>query len=148
MRLILETWRYLIRHVWPLPAVETLTVFIQHIVICCIYDVVSYETQSFKTNILGREKHYSDVISLYGHNKAKVKNKLYIWRNQISPFLGYQLQRHGIPCICYERSFNGFYLYMEPISFQSKASVVCSVSTAVFIDFCLKKLNVFSQHIG
>ena len=37
---------------------------------------------------------------------------------------------------------------MKPISFQSKASVVCSVTTAVFIDFCLKKLNVFSQHIG
>ena len=39
-------------------------------------------------------------------------------------------------------------LYMEPISFQSKASVVRSVTTAVFIDFCLKKLNVFSLHIG
>ena len=39
-------------------------------------------------------------------------------------------------------------LYMKPISFQSKASVVCSVTAAVFIDFCLKKLNVFSQHIG
>ena len=39
-------------------------------------------------------------------------------------------------------------LYMKPISFQSKASVVCSVTTTVFIDFCLKKLNVFSQHIG
>ena len=39
-------------------------------------------------------------------------------------------------------------LYMKPISFQSKASVVCSVTTAVFIDYCLKKLNVFSQHIG
>ena len=39
-------------------------------------------------------------------------------------------------------------LYMKPISFQSKASFVCSVTTAVFIDFCLKKLNVFSQHIG
>ena len=38
-------------------------------------------------------------------------------------------------------------LYMKPISFQSKASVVCSVTAAVFIDFCLKKLNVFSQHI-
>ena len=37
---------------------------------------------------------------------------------------------------------------MKPISFQSKASVVCSVTAAVFIDFCLKKLNVFSQHIG
>ena len=39
-------------------------------------------------------------------------------------------------------------LYMKPISFQSKASVVCSVTANVFIDFCLKKLNVFSQHIG
>ena len=38
-------------------------------------------------------------------------------------------------------------LYMEQISFQSKASVVCSVTAAIFIDFCLKKLNVFSQHI-
>ena len=39
-------------------------------------------------------------------------------------------------------------LYMKPINFQSKASVVCSVTAALFIDFCLKKLNVFSQHIG
>ena len=39
-------------------------------------------------------------------------------------------------------------LYMKPISFQSKASVVCSVTAAIFIDYCLKKLNVFSQHIG
>ena len=37
---------------------------------------------------------------------------------------------------------------MKPISCQSKASVVCSVTAAMFIDFCLKKLNVFSQHIG
>ena len=37
---------------------------------------------------------------------------------------------------------------MKPISFQAKASVVCSVTAAVFIDFCRKKLNVFSQHIG
>ena len=29
-------------------------------------------------------------------------------------------------------------LYMKPISFQSKASVVCPVTTAAFIDFCLK----------
>ena len=34
-------------------------------------------------------------------------------------------------------------LYMEPISFQSMASVVCSVTGAIFIDFCPKKLNVF-----
>ena len=39
-------------------------------------------------------------------------------------------------------------LYMKPISFQSKASVVCSVTAAIFIGFCLKKVNVFSQHIG
>ena len=39
-------------------------------------------------------------------------------------------------------------LYMKPISFQSKASVVCSVTEAMFIDFCLKKLNACSQHIG
>ena len=37
---------------------------------------------------------------------------------------------------------------MKPIYFQSKASVVCSVTTALYIDFCLKKLNVFSQYIG
>ena len=39
-------------------------------------------------------------------------------------------------------------LYMKPISFQSKASVVCSVTEAISIDFCLKKLNVLSQHIS
>ena len=38
--------------------------------------------------------------------------------------------------------------YMKPISFQSTASVVCSVTTVIFIDFCLKKLNVYSQYIG
>ena len=37
---------------------------------------------------------------------------------------------------------------MKRISFQSKASVVCSVTAAIFIDFCLKKLSVFSQHIS
>ena len=39
-------------------------------------------------------------------------------------------------------------LYMKPINVQSKASVVCSVTTALYFDFCLKKLNLFSQHIG
>ena len=38
-------------------------------------------------------------------------------------------------------------LYMKPISFQSKASVVRSVTAVIFVDFCLKKLNVFSQNI-
>ena len=37
---------------------------------------------------------------------------------------------------------------MKPINFKSKASVVCSVTAAIFINFCMKKLNVFSQHIG
>ena len=39
-------------------------------------------------------------------------------------------------------------LYMKPINFQSKASVVCPVTAAIFIDFCLRQLNAFSQHIG
>ena len=39
-------------------------------------------------------------------------------------------------------------LFMKPISFQSNAWVVCSVTAAILIDFYLKKLNVFSQHIG
>ena len=34
-------------------------------------------------------------------------------------------------------------LYMKPITFQSKASVAWSVTTAVSNDFCLEKLNVF-----
>ena len=34
-------------------------------------------------------------------------------------------------------------LYMKPISFQSKASVVCSVTAAIFIGFCLMKVNCF-----
>ena len=37
-------------------------------------------------------------------------------------------------------------LYMKSISFQPKASVVCSVTVVIFFDFFLKKLNVFSQH--
>ena len=37
---------------------------------------------------------------------------------------------------------------MKPISFKSKASVVCLVTAAILIDFYVKKLNVFSQHIG
>ena len=37
---------------------------------------------------------------------------------------------------------------MKPISFQSMASDVCPVPAAIFIEFCLNKLNVFSQHIG
>ena len=39
-------------------------------------------------------------------------------------------------------------LYMKPINFQPKASVLCLVTTAIFIDFCLRKLNVFSQQFG
>ena len=32
-------------------------------------------------------------------------------------------------------------LYMKPVCFQSKPSVVCSVAAAIFMDFCLKKLK-------
>ena len=39
-------------------------------------------------------------------------------------------------------------IYMKPIILLSKASAVCSVTTAVYIDFCLNRLNMFSQHIG
>ena len=38
--------------------------------------------------------------------------------------------------------------YTRPIIFQSKAPVVCSVTTVVSIDFCLNKLTMFSQHMG
>ena len=34
-------------------------------------------------------------------------------------------------------------LYMKPISFQSKASVVCSVTTAVFIEFAWRNEMCF-----
>ena len=63
------------------------------------------------------------------------------------------LRRHGT----YVASYHGFAMrevsvnsisLLKALSFQSKASVVCSVTAAIFIDFCLKKLNVFSQHIG
>ena len=40
-----------------------------------------------------------------------------------------------------------FFIWNQLVSNQ-KASVICSVTTAVFVDFCPKKLNVFSQHIG
>ena len=40
-----------------------------------------------------------------------------------------------------------FFIWNQLVSNQ-KASVICSVTTAVFVDFCPKKLNVFAQHIG
>ena len=59
------------------------------------------------------------------------------------------INQHCIPWVCYERSFNEFYLSIwNQLVLNQRASVVCSVTTAIFIDFCLKKLNVFSQHIG
>ena len=63
-------------------------------------------------------------------------------------YIQYLLACQNIPWICWEKCQWILPLYMKPISFQSKASVVCSVTAAVFMDFCLKKLNVFSQHIG
>ena len=46
-------------------------------------------------------------------------------------------------------SYHGFVVSLNSTTLyeinyvQSKASVVCSVTAAIFIDFCLKKLNVF-----
>ena len=53
------------------------------------------------------------------------------------------------PWVCYERRFNEFYISIiwKPISFQSKASVVCSATTAISLDFCMEKLNVLSRQI-
>ena len=45
-----------------------------------------------------------------------------------------------------EVSVNSTSLY-ETNKFSIKGSFVCSVTTAIFVDFCLKKLNVSSQHI-
>ena len=71
-------------------------------------------------------------------------------------------QIHNLPCLIppwpinaardhtmdlREVSVNSTSLY-EIINFQSKASYVCSVTAAIFIEFCLKKLNAFFQHIG
>ena len=58
------------------------------------------------------------------------------------------LKTHHIMDLLWEKFQWILPLYMKPSSFQSKASVVCSVTVALFIDFCLKKLNVFSQQIG
>ena len=54
----------------------------------------------------------------------------------------------SIPCICYERNFNEFFFCVKKsINLLPKASVVCSVTTALFIVFCLNKLNVFPANI-
>ena len=50
----------------------------------------------------------------------------------------------AIPWNCYERSLSELYLSI----WNQLASVVCSVTAAIFIDFCLKQLNVLSQHIA
>ena len=58
------------------------------------------------------------------------------------------LKLHSTMDMLWEKFQRILPLHMKPISSQSKASVVCSVITAVFIDFCLKKLNELSQHFG
>ena len=69
----------------------------------------------------------------------------------MTAWLSWRHQR--LPCVSGSKEISKKFqcilpLNMKPICCQSKASVVCSVTTAMFIDFCLKKLNVFSQHIG
>ena len=69
------------------------------------------------------------------------------WRTARRFWTGHLISPHTMDLLW--EKFQGILpLYMKPISFQSKASVVCSVTAAIFIVFCLKKLNVFSQHIG
>ena len=55
-----------------------------------------------------------------------------------------------IPWICYERSFSEIYLSIwNQLVFNQRLQLfVQSPQPYKFIDFCLKKLNVFSQHIG
>ena len=61
-----------------------------------------------------------------------------------------------LPCILHDHTMDLLWekfqwilpLYMKPIGFQSQASVVCSVTADIFIEFCLNKLNVSSQQIG
>ena len=77
-------------------------------------------------------RQYSSIVS---DNGAPDRRCAIIWTNHTMDLLWAKFQ-WILP------------LYMKPISFQSKASVICSVTAAVFIDFCLKKLNVFCQHIG
>ena len=78
-------------------------------------------------------------------------NEAVTWANQV---IGFQTSRqlfkntYHTMDLLWERFQWILPLYMKPISFQAKASVVCSVTVAIFIEFCLKKLNVFSQHIG
>ena len=88
----------------------------------------------------------ADDILLYKfcyYNPMDLLHHLEKGKEELSP-----LQYHHTMDLLWEKFWWILPLYMKPISFQSKASVVCSVTAAIFIDFCLKKLNVFSQHIG
>ena len=79
-------------------------------------------------------------LYLYLYLSLKLRKKMYLYL--------YLIKRIW-PQPCLWETFQWILpLYLKPVSFQSKASVVCSVTAAIFIDFCLKKLNVFSQHIG
>ena len=75
---------------------------------------------------------------------AKVKPIDHIWGLEFTQYVFFS-SYHGYAMR--QVSINSTSL-CKTISFQSKASVVCSVTTAKFIDFCLKKLNVFSKHNG
>ena len=83
--------------------------------------------------------------------------KIWPWKSRVKVMGEVTIQSHNVGLTSYRLHTMDMLwekvqwippLYMKPISFQSKASVVFSVTTAIFIDFCMKKLNVFSQHIG
>ena len=111
--------------------------------------------------------HNNDVVSFPNYDKwiisvdmkiipSKSEDNLYFWHirchgviNKLyQPICLYLYKTSHTMDLLWEKFQWILPLYMKPISFQSKASVVCSVTAAIFIGFCLKKVNVFSQHIG
>ena len=115
----------------------------------------------FSTSLLGLAPFLSLVLTCLRGQDEQREGLLISLHNQLDKFVSnakevggheeFILSRYKnfIPWICYERSFSEFYLSIwNQLVFNHRASVVCSVTTVVVIDFCLKKLNVFSQHIG
>ena len=82
-----------------------------------------------------------------------------IWRKvsdnlNVITWLGLTLTPWGwdkitIPWICYERSFSEFYLSIwNQLVFNQRLQLFVQSPQPYLLIFCLKKLNVFSQHIG
>ena len=85
-------------------------------------------------------------LDLYFQGHSTLTSKIVSARPSVPPAVS-ALWHHTMEML-WERLQWILPLYIKPISFQSKALVVCSVTAAVFIDFCLKKITMFSQHIG